>query len=204
MPQTTDSKLAAAEEAEKEFLETLRQAAFIFEREENGRFQGSILACQAVARFIYQRGGGAELAGPFFQIAKAFEELEKGGKPRIFSKKSAPNKERERSPERKHIHMLAAAVLEVMLKRAGRSHKTSDEVANNRIGAAAKIARGVNHWPGMEAQEVTAQTIIAWRNHQRSSSKSARRPFDTLVAEILAQPNPGKAVHGMSNLRRCS
>ena len=34
---------------EQEFAETLRQAAYIFENEEDGRFQGSILACKAVA-----------------------------------------------------------------------------------------------------------------------------------------------------------
>lgn len=64
---------------EREFAETLRGAAFIFEKEENGRFQGSILACRAVAGFIHRRGGGAALAGPFLQIAAAFEELERGG-----------------------------------------------------------------------------------------------------------------------------
>lgn len=52
---------------EREFFETLRQAAWIFEREQGGRFQGLIIACRAVARFIHQRGGGAELAGPFLQ-----------------------------------------------------------------------------------------------------------------------------------------
>lgn len=181
-----------SDETEEQFFETLRQAAFIFEREADGRFQGSILACRAVARFIFLKGRGAELAGPFLQIAGAFEDLQKGGKPRLFSKKSAPNKERERSPDRKHIHMLAAAALEVMLK-LGSGRKTSDE-ANNRNTAAAKIARGVNRWPGMEAQEVSGQTIIAWRNQQRSLSKSARQPFDNVVAKMLAEPNPRKTV----------
>jgi hypothetical protein len=73
----------ATDEVEREFAETLQGAAFIFEKEENGRFQGSILACRAVARFIYQRNGGAELAAPFMQIAAAFEELERGGKARM-------------------------------------------------------------------------------------------------------------------------
>jgi hypothetical protein len=50
------------DEVEREFAETLRQAAWIFENERAGRFQGSIIACQAVARFIHLRGGGAELA----------------------------------------------------------------------------------------------------------------------------------------------
>jgi hypothetical protein len=110
MPEIVRSNSSAADEVEAEFLETLRKAAFIFEREESGRFLGSILACRAAARFIHQRGGGAELAGPFLQIAAAFEDLERGGKPRLFSKKTVPQKERERSPERKHVHVIAAAV----------------------------------------------------------------------------------------------
>src|SRR5271168_1590250 len=100
MAENSHSRPTGPDEVEQEFVEALRQSAFIFEKEKNGRFQGSILACRAVARFIYQRGGGAELAGPFLQIAAAFEELERGGKPKLFSKKTAPDKERERSPER--------------------------------------------------------------------------------------------------------
>jgi hypothetical protein len=99
---------------EQEFAESLRQAAYVFENEKDGRFRGSILACRTVARFIYQRNGGAELAAPFLQIATAFEDLERGGKPRLFSEKSTPEKERERSPERKHIQLLAAVALEVL------------------------------------------------------------------------------------------
>src|SRR5262245_5837466 len=106
---------SAPDEVEAEFAETLRQAAWIFENEKNGRFLGSIIACRAVARFIYRRNGGAELAAPFLHIAEAFEELEKGGTPRLFSKKTALEKERERSPERKHIQRLAAMALEVLV-----------------------------------------------------------------------------------------
>src|SRR4051794_22399977 len=110
------SAQAAPADLEQELMETLRCAAFIFEREKDGRFHGSVLACKAVASFIYQKGAGAELAAPFLQIAEAFNELERGGKPRLFLKKSVPEKERERSPERKHIHKLAAAALEVMIR----------------------------------------------------------------------------------------
>ena len=37
---------------EQEFAESLRQAAYVFENEKDGRFRGSILACRTVARFI--------------------------------------------------------------------------------------------------------------------------------------------------------
>jgi hypothetical protein len=194
MADNSNPEIIRPDEVEREFAETLRGAAFIFEKEENGRFQGSILACRAVARFIYQRRGGAELAGPFLQIAAAFEELERGGKPKLFSKKSAPDKERERSPERRHIHMLAAAALEVIVKVEPRSVRISGAETSKRSAAAARIARHVNRWPGMGAQKVTGPTIVAWRNQQRSLSKSARKPFDTVVAKILTEPNPRQTV----------
>ena len=194
MAENSNSRPLDPDEVERGFAENLRQAAYVFEKEENGRFQGSILACRAVARFIYQRRGGAELAGPFLQIAAAFEELERGGKPKLFSKKSAPNKERDRSPERRHIHMLAAAALEVMVKLEPRSVKITDAETSKRGAAAARVARHVNRWPGMGAQQVTGLTVIAWRNLQRSLSKSARRPFDILVAKILAESDPRKTV----------
>jgi hypothetical protein len=194
MAENTNPRPLEPDEVERNFLETLRGAAYIFEKEENGRFQGSILACKAVAGFIYQRKGGAELAAPFMQIAAAFEELERGGKPKLFSKKSAPDRERERSPERRHIHMLAAAALEVMVKLEPRNIKSSDAEPSKRDTAAARIARHVNRWPGMAAQQVTGGTIIAWRNHQRSLSKSERKPFDTVVEKILTETNPRKTV----------
>jgi hypothetical protein len=195
--QTTENSNSARcgpDQMEQEFAETLRQAAYIFEKEEDGRFQGSILACKAVARFIHQRGGGAELAGPFLQIAAAFEERKRGGNPRLFSKKSAPEKERERSPERKHIHMLAAAVLEVLMRLTPRKSAIWAEDNRKRDSAANKIARHINKWPGMKAQWVKGRTVIAWRNQQRSLSKGDRKPFDTLVRKILDEPNPQQTV----------
>jgi hypothetical protein len=184
----------APDSIEAEFAETLRGAAFIFEKVESGRFQGSILACQAVARFIHQRGGGAELAAPFLQIAEAFKELERGGKPRLFSKRSTPAKQRERSPERKHIQMLAAAALEVLVRLTPRSASAWGDGAKGRDNAASKVARYVNKWPGMEAQQVTGKTIIAWRNQQRALNTADRKRFDTVVEKILAEPSPEQTV----------
>jgi hypothetical protein len=79
MAENTNSRPLKPDEVERGFAENLRQAAYVFENEENGRFEGSILACRALAGFIYQRDGGAELAAPFMQIAAAFEELGRGG-----------------------------------------------------------------------------------------------------------------------------
>jgi hypothetical protein len=180
---------------EQEFAETLRQAAFIFEKEKNGRFQGSIVACRAVARFIHGRGGGAELAAPFLQIAAAFTELGRGGKPRLFAKKSDPERERDRSPERKHIHMLAAAALEVMIKLTRGSSKVWDyDTINNKNDAAAMIARHVGKWPGMATQEITKHTVINWLSEQRRVRKTERTQFTAVVEKILAEPNPRQAL----------
>jgi hypothetical protein len=194
MPENPISTPASPNEIEEEFFETLRQAAFIFENERNGRFLGSILACRAVAKFIYRRGRGAELAGPFLQIAEAFKELDRGGKPRLFVKKSAPSKERERSPERKHIQMLAAAALEVFVKTTPRSARDWDENSKGKINAANMVARFVNKWPGMEAQQVTGRTVIAWRDQQRRLGEPERRPFDTVVEKILGEADPRKTI----------
>jgi hypothetical protein len=194
MPENSVAKPAGPDEVEEEFMETLRQAAFIFEREKDGRFHGSIVACKAVARFIHRRGGGAELAGPFLQIAAAFEDLARGGKPRLFLKKSTPEKERERSPERKHVHVLAAAALEVMVRLTPRGASAWDEDTTKRANAADRIARYVNEWPGMGVQHATGLTVIAWRNQQRKLSKDARKPFDLIVERIMGEPDPRKAV----------
>ena len=178
-----EKSTSTPDEIEREFAETLRQAASIFEKERDGRFEGSIIACRAVARFIYQRGGGAELAGPFPQIASAFEALEKGGKPTLFSKKTDPGKERARSPERKHIQMIAAAILDVLARLDDQLTTTAD-----------RVARHVNGWPGMQAQEVTGATVIAWRK-QLSRGKS--KEYGSLVEKTLAEPDPRSVVEGL-------
>ena len=177
--------------------EKLREAAYIFEKLKNGRFQGAIIACRAVARFIYRRGGAAELAGPFLAIAEAFRELERGGKPKLFSKKTVPEKEKERSPERKHIQKLAAAALEVLVKLTPEGSKIWGEHTGKRKTAADRIARHVNKWPGMKAQDVTGTTVINWRNQQHRLTGLERRTFDSIVENMLAQPNPQQTVEDL-------
>jgi hypothetical protein len=171
------------DEIEREFAEALRQAAWIFAKERDGRFQGCVIACNAVIHFIHRRNGGAELAGPFSQIAAAFDDLEKGGKPKLFSKKTVAEKERERSPERKHVQMLAAAALEVLVK-------LGDLVSV----AADRVARHVNRWPGMAAQEVTGGTIIAWRKQTR---RSGSQEFKVMVEKTMAEPDPRNAIESL-------
>ena len=162
------------DDVEQQLVTTLRQAAFIFENEKNGRIQGAIVACDAVAKFIYQRGGAAQLAGPFLQIKAAFEELDKGGKPRLFAKKSDPEKKRERSPERKHVHMLAAAALHVLVK-----------LGEARTIAANEVAEYVAKWPGMSVQTIKGKTIIGWRDQQLRLPPKEQQSFRTLTEKML-------------------
>jgi len=137
-----------------------------------------MLACQAVALFIRRRGGGAELAAPFLQIAEAFKCLEKGGTPGLFLKKTVAEKEREHSPERKHLQKLAAMALEVYFR-------LGDELND----AADTIARKVDKWPAMAAQKVTGNTVIAWREQLRMSQDEK---FNDLVSTTLKETNPAR------------
>jgi hypothetical protein len=167
----------------EELLEKLRQAAWIFEKEVDGRFRGSISACAAVASFIHQNGGGAELASPFLHIAEAFAHLERGGRPRLFLKKTAPARERDRSPERKHMQRLAAVALHVLV-----------ELGDPLAQAAAAVARHVNGWPGMAVQEVGGDTVVAWRKQQRQSKS---KEFEFLVQLMLAEADPRATVQNL-------
>jgi hypothetical protein len=192
MSQGFARKATGPDKVEAEFAETLRGAAFIFENDKNGRFQGSILACRAVAHFIYCRGGGAEVASPFLQIAEAFADLERGGNPRLFAKKTVLKKERERSPERRHIQMLAAAALEVLLQTKQKKAGTWSE--ESRTSIADRVARYVNKWLNMENQQLTGGTVIAWRNKQKQLNAEDRKPFDAVVEQVLSGPNPSKEI----------
>jgi hypothetical protein len=76
--------------------------------------------------------------------------------------------------------MLAAMALEVCVELGDETNITAD-----------RIARKVNHWPSMSAQDLTGNTIIAWRKKQRHSSN---KDFAGLVAITLAEPDPRRAI----------
>jgi hypothetical protein len=156
-----------------ELFETLEAAAWIFENEKDGRFQGCIMACRAVARFIKRKGRAPQLASPFLHIAEAFADLEKGGNPNLFSKKTAPEKVRDRSPERKHLQIIAGIAVELLAT-----------IGTETVGAAAaRVARSVRKWPGMRT--VTAHTVLAWRKQHRKNHR-----FVTILQEVRKAPNP--------------
>ena len=186
MTQPPDMLPRKPDVVEIEFLENLRAAAYVCETEEYGRFKGSIRACAAVVNFIKRRDQGAELAAPFAHIAEAFNELERGNRPRLFTKKTTPEKERERSPERKHYQKLAATALEVLVN-----------LGDDLRLAADKVARHVNKWPGMAPQEVTGNTVTAWRRQLRRSSGEERSRFEAFVRASMAEPDPRKTIEDL-------
>jgi hypothetical protein len=165
--------------AERKFADALRAAAWTFEKEKDGRFLGSIMACQAVIDFIKARGGPAELAGPFVQIKQAFASLEKGGKPTLFSKKISPLKERARSPERKNIHQNAVAALEVLV-----------QLGDSLSVAAARVARAVSKWPGMSRQPVKSLTVINWRKQLMHPNNPDGWRVQHVVKAVMAEAAP--------------
>jgi hypothetical protein len=166
---------------EKEFLESLRAAAWVFETEpRTGRFNGSIYACQAVEQFIKSRDAGAELAGPFRRIAEAFEELKQGRQPALFDKTTARARARPQSPEHKRMQNLAAVFLDVLVK-----------LGDRRDVAAAVVARHAKKWPGMKGVEISAATVVGWRKH---FSRTKDKLFKTRVEKTLEEPDPRRVV----------
>ena len=138
---------------------------------------------QAVSWFVLRKTGDTELVYPFLQIALAFAYLERGGKPRLFSKKTATIKERERSPERKQAQRLAAAALEVLMELGDAPHAAADVVA-----------RYVNGWPTMTAQEVKGATVSAWRRQQRERGGNE---FKIVVLVMSQALDPRAAVNDL-------
>ena len=90
--------------------------------------------------------------------------------------------------------MLAAAALEALVRLIPRGANAWGDGGKGRDNAANRVARSVNKWPGMEAQQVTGKTIIAWRNQQRALNTADRKRFDTVVEKILAEPSAEQTV----------
>ncbi|MGB7100562.1 MAG: hypothetical protein WBD95_17595 [Xanthobacteraceae bacterium] len=86
------------------------------------------------------------------------------------------------------MQMLAAAILDVLMQLKSKDAGVWSE--EKKSATADRVARHVNDWPNMENQQVTGRTVIGWRNNQKGSSEAARRPFDTVVAQILAAETP--------------
>jgi len=173
------------EAAYRELLESLWYASHMFENEGDGGLEGAKLAGRAVARFIGVRHENPRLAAPFLTIMQSFADLERGLDPPLFSKSVEP-KERERTSQRKHLQMLAAVAMEVLM-----------ELGTRRKDAAEQVAGAVQKWPSFGAQEITGTTVHNWRNQVRRKRDLRNRQFHELRDHILGQADPGAEIRAL-------
>jgi hypothetical protein len=164
--------------AYRELLESLWYASQTFENEGDGGLEGAKLACRAVARFIGVRHEEPRLAAPFLSIMQSFNDLERGLDPPLFSK-NVKHRERERSSQRKHLQMLAAVAMDVMM-----------ELRHGLENAARQVAAAVQKWPAFSAQTITWTTIRNWRDQVRRQRDRRNPQFKQLRDHILGQPDP--------------
>jgi hypothetical protein len=164
--------------AYRELMTGLWYAQELFKSEGDGGLEGAKAACRAVARFVAVRGENPELAGPFLALFGAFQDLEKGIEPELFSR-GAPPKERSRSSQRKHVQLFAAAIMEILV----RLGETLED-------AARLVAAAVDKWPELARQTVTEATITAWRDRCRSVGDPRHQQFLQIRDHILGLPNP--------------
>lgn len=129
--------------AYREFMEGLWYAQEVFKNEGDGGIEGPRLACRAVARFVGARHVSPELAAPFLNILRAFDDLEGGGSPELFSKDVSARR-RSRSSARKHSQLVAAALMQGLMD--------LNETYEN---AAAIVARAAATWSVFGDQDVT-------------------------------------------------
>jgi len=168
--------------AYRELLESLWYSAYRFQNEGDGGLEGAKLACHAVVRFIGVRHENPELAGPFLQIMASLKDLEEGLDPPLFSK-DLKLRERERSSQRKHLQMLAAVAMDVLM-----------ELGTGRKDAAAQVARAIQKWPSFGAQEIAETTVRNWRDQVRRKRDPLNRQFQQLRDHILGQADPGAEI----------
>jgi hypothetical protein len=97
---------------------------------------------------------------------QSFNDLEQGLDPPLFSKNLKP-RERERSSQRKHLQMVAAVAMEVLM-------------ALGQDDAAQQVAVAVQKWPAFQAQTITSTTIRNWRDQVRSPTDGRNPQFQQL------------------------
>lgn len=160
-----------------ELMSSLYYASALFRDEGDGGFEGAKTACRAVARFVAVRHENPELAAPFLAIFKAFEDLERGVQPELFS--NAPPSERSRSSLRKHLQLIASVAMDILMM-----------LGDPAPLAASHVARATASWSQLRAQQVTAETVTNWREAHRSSDHPGRAQFDEIRNHILRLDDP--------------
>jgi hypothetical protein len=173
--------------AYRELLESLWYASDTFENEGDGGLEGAKLACRAVARFIGVRHENPRLAAPFLTIMQSFADLERGLDPPLFSKNVKP-RERERSSQRKHLQMLAAVAMDVLM-----------ELGVHLEDAARQVSKAIQKWPAFCAQKIAGTTIRHWRDQVRTPADQRNPQFQQLRDHILRQPEPKAEIRKLLN-----
>jgi hypothetical protein len=161
-----------------ELLEALWYASDRFENEGDGGVEGAKLACRALARFIGVRHEDPRLGAPFLTLMQSFIDLENGLDPPLFSN-NIKVRERERSSQRKHLQMLAAVALEVLMELGAPREDSSEEVA-----------RAIQKWAPFRSQKITKTTIRNWRDQVKKESDPRNGQFRQLRGHLLGQTSP--------------
>ena len=156
------------EPAYRELLESRWYAADRFESEGDGGLEGAKLPCHAIVRFIGVRHENPRLAGPFLVMMASFKDLERGLSPPLFSK-NVKLRERERSSQRKHLQMLAAVAMDVLMK-----------CGTRRKDAASEVARAIQNWPAFHSQTIKWTTVCNWRDKVRKQTDQRNSQFQQL------------------------
>ncbi len=163
--------------ATSELLGSLVNAHDQFINAKDGGWEGCRQACEAVARYLYDRDLNPELAVPFSIIKESFRDLQDGVTPELFDKTKTP-RERSRSRFKKYLRAMAAACMDALMNGG-----------MNQDNAAAHVARHAQKWPGLENQELTAITIRYWRQDMLSKLPDERRQFDLMRREMASKPD---------------
>lgn len=170
------------DQANRELLERLWYANEVFRDEGDGGLEGCKRACAAILAFLQARMVNPELGAPLFSMFKAFEDLERGVSPELFSADTAI-RERSRSSMRKQAQFLASVAAEVLV-RLGQSVDA----------ATAEIAAEIAQWGIFRKQVPDATTIANWRKPLRSEDDPRNRDFQRACEELMSQPDPRAAV----------
>jgi hypothetical protein len=159
-------------QAYDQLIASLWRAYETYRNEGDGGLKGCMLACQSVKHFIGVGHLAPEIAVPFLQVEKAFDDVMNGRSPELFSKER-DDRPRSRSGYRKHEQLWAAVCLEML-------HRWGDRLEP----AAAKVARHVANWSYMKGDTINVVTIINWRKDMRRLSDPRHHQYLIICSDV--------------------